>query len=424
MILPRANDAESAVADSLRSTAWIRTRLGDAIAEAQTGFASGERLETGIIQLRMNNVTTRGTFDWSQYIRVPAAEDVVKTFTLRPGDVLFNNTNSTDLVGKSALFEGHQEAVVYSNHFTRLRTVPELLTPAYLAFWIQHQWNRRVFADICNRWIGQSAVQRDKLLSLELDLPPLDHQERTSHKLSLALKQFRVALQPAVDRFETANLVVHAIMRSAFNNPEAVGWPIQMLGEVSEIAGGMQKTPSRRPVIFHKPYLTVRNVKHGYLELDAVERFEVTEAEYDRLRLVRGDILIVEGNGSLDHIGRNALYEGEPPNCIHQNHIIRVRVSPSVLLPDFVSFYLNSPQGRAQMIQRAETSSGLYSLGAGKVASLEVPIPPLNEQHLLVNELLAMMGTTESMIQHLKEELASIQRLPSAILASVFEGRS
>ena len=79
------------------SGGWVKARLGDVIAEVQAGFASGERSESGVIQLRMNNVTTRGTFDWGQFIRVPAEQDVIDFFSLRPGDVLFNNTNSTEL---------------------------------------------------------------------------------------------------------------------------------------------------------------------------------------------------------------------------------------------------------------------------------------------------------------------------------------
>lgn len=87
-------------------------------------------------------------------------------------DVLFNNTNSTELVGKSALFVDHDEPVTFSNHFTRLRTIRGLLCPEYLVLWLRARYQEGLFAAICNRWIGQSAVQRDRLLSLELPLLP------------------------------------------------------------------------------------------------------------------------------------------------------------------------------------------------------------------------------------------------------------
>jgi type I restriction enzyme S subunit len=143
---------------------WRWVRLGEVIAEAQGGFASGERSADGVIQLRMNNVTTRATFDWSTVLRVPSDEPTRRKYSLRPGDVLFNNTNSTELVGKTALFPGHSEPVVYSNHFIRLRAAQEKLDPRFLALWLRSQWQQKVFAAICNQWVGQAAVQRDKLL--------------------------------------------------------------------------------------------------------------------------------------------------------------------------------------------------------------------------------------------------------------------
>jgi len=64
------------------------------------------------MQLRMNNVDTRGNFMWDEFIRVPADAATIEFYRLTKGDVLSNNTNSTELVGKSALFAGHSEPAV------------------------------------------------------------------------------------------------------------------------------------------------------------------------------------------------------------------------------------------------------------------------------------------------------------------------
>src|ERR1035441_8541224 len=80
-----------------------------------------------------SGVTDRGTFDWSSVLRVPADPGTVTAYSVRRGDVLFNNTNSTALVGKSALFTEYEERIVYSNHFTRIRTDSSRLLPEFLA---------------------------------------------------------------------------------------------------------------------------------------------------------------------------------------------------------------------------------------------------------------------------------------------------
>src|SRR5688500_5043385 len=83
---------------------WHCAKLGDLLEQAQAGFAIGERSVDGVIQLRMNNVSTAGLLDWSSFIRVPADTETIARYQLLTGDVLFNNTNSAELVGKSAYF--------------------------------------------------------------------------------------------------------------------------------------------------------------------------------------------------------------------------------------------------------------------------------------------------------------------------------
>lgn len=196
---------------------WRWVKLGEVIDEAQPGFACGERDPNGVIQLRMNNVDTRGNCVWYEFIRVPSDETTIERYRLRIGDVIFNNTNSVELVGKTALFTGHDEPVVYSNHFTRLRTKADLLDCEYLAKWLLSQWQDKVFEGICNRWIGQSAVKNDKLVSLEIPLPPLAEQKRIATILKekmAAVERLRKALE---EQMETINKLPAAILRKAFH---------------------------------------------------------------------------------------------------------------------------------------------------------------------------------------------------------------
>lgn len=192
-------------------------RLGEVIAEAQAGFASGKRDPQGVIQLRMNNVGTRGNFVWDEVLRVPADASTVDQYSLVPGNVMFNNTNSTELVGKSALFEGYEEPIVYSNHFTRLRTKPDVLLPAFLAAWLNHQWLKGVFANICNRWVGQSAVKADKLLKLDFPLPPVCDQERITTSLCEQMEAVKKARAAAEEELNTINALPAALLCKAFN---------------------------------------------------------------------------------------------------------------------------------------------------------------------------------------------------------------
>src|SRR3990172_5657171 len=70
--------------------------------EIQGGFASGERDENGITQLRMNNITPTGEIDLTKFLKVPIPTNI-SDYKIKKDDILFNNTNSFDLIGKSTL---------------------------------------------------------------------------------------------------------------------------------------------------------------------------------------------------------------------------------------------------------------------------------------------------------------------------------
>lgn len=401
---------------------WRKVQLGELIAEAQAGFACGERDPEGVIQLRMNNVDTRGNFVWDEVLRVPANAVTVERYRLNPGDVMFNNTNSTELVGKSALFYEYDEPVVYSNHFTRLRTKPNVLLPPFLAAWLNHKWRLGLFAGICNRWIGQSAVKAGKLLSLDFPLPPIPEQERVVAKLREQMEAVEKARTAAGARQEASLALRGSLLRAVFTGQETREWQRVPLSSIAKIVSGIQKSPNRRPVAFHRPYLTVRNVQRGSLDLTTVERFELTPAELERLRLRAGDILIVEGNGSVHQIGRNAIFDADGEDWIHQNHIIRVRLDPGVTSHRFISYFLNSQPGIDQMVEKARTTSGLYTLSSGKVGTLEVPHPPIGVQRGVAQMTQTRLGSIEAIASATADEMATVDALAAAILRRAFAG--
>jgi type I restriction enzyme, S subunit len=159
-------------------------------------------------------------------------------------------------------------------------------------------------------------------------------------------------------------------------------WLWLQIDNLFEVAGGIQKTPLRTPKSNAFPYLGVGNVYRGRIDLTTVKEFELQDGDLERWKLKVGDLLIIEGNGSLSEIGRCAVWNGEIDSCVHQNHVIRCRPF-DLQISTFVLQFLNSPAGMAIMQRLAITSSGLYSLSVGKIRQIQVPLPPLAEQHRL-----------------------------------------
>ena len=195
---------------------WKWTQLGDVLASIQPGFACGKRDEKGVAQLRMNNISTDGRFNWDKIVRIPPNYTNMFKYWLEPGDVLFNNTNSVELVGKSAIFLGFHEKVVYSNHFNRLRPDTNVLDTSYLANWLLYNWIHGLFARMCNRWVGQAAVPRSKLLALKIPLPPLCEQKRIAALLKEQMAYVETVRMSAREQLDAINALPAALLRRAF----------------------------------------------------------------------------------------------------------------------------------------------------------------------------------------------------------------
>ena len=97
-------------------------------------------------------------------------------YSLKPGDILFNNTNSRELVGKTCLIEEPIRGG-FSNHMTRLRVKPELCLPRYLSLLLHSAWQKGEFLDRANRWVGQAGINRKSLSQFRIPLPPLEVQK-------------------------------------------------------------------------------------------------------------------------------------------------------------------------------------------------------------------------------------------------------
>ncbi|WP_187388632.1 restriction endonuclease subunit S [Meiothermus taiwanensis] len=337
------------------------------------------------------------------------------------GDVLFAKITPCMQNGKHTIASGLTNGFGFgSTEFHIIRPGPSI-TAEWIHFYVRRP---EVLSDAANHFkgaVGHQRVPSEYLENLELPLPPLETQRRIAAILTEQMGAVEKARKAAEDGLEAARKLTAAHLRAVFESEEARGWPGRLAREIGVVSGGIQKTPQRKPSAFHKPFLTVRNVQNGWIDLSNVERFEVTPEELERYRLVRGDLLIVEGNGSRGHIGRCAIFHGEIEDCVHQNHLIRLRCHETAS-PTYLFWYLASPDGRKQLLEKAKTTTGLYTLSVSKIEALEVPLPPLETQHRIVAELNAKLEATQALIRSLEAQLEAIRALPAAILRRAFSG--
>ena len=187
------------------------TTVGEIILSDETGFPwnKAKLVESGVRHLRPFNISNDGQLDLAQTYFVPVEAATEAKASLVAGDVLFNNTNSVELVGKTAVVR-EPMAVAFSNHINRLR-VRDVgrIEPRWLALALRNLQEQGVFAAHCNRWIGQAGFSVTELAHVDIPIPYPD-----DPALSLAEQRRIVArLEALLGEVEKARQLTKAMMR-------------------------------------------------------------------------------------------------------------------------------------------------------------------------------------------------------------------
>lgn len=162
------------------------------------------------------------------------------------------------------------------------------------------------------------------------------------------------------------------------------GWSEAKLESMADVVSGITKgRKTKSEDLTEVPYMAVSNVKDGYIDWTTVKTIEATQQEIEQYRLLADDVLMTEG-GDPDKVGRGAIIKEPLENCIHQNHIFRVRLDESVVLPEFFAEYLQHQRSKRYFLGCAKQTTGIASINMTQLRALPVLIPPLSKQEEFV----------------------------------------
>jgi type I restriction enzyme S subunit len=162
---------------------WELRTIDSISSSIVSGFACSRshQKENGHVHLRTHNISIHGTLNFDLLVRIdPKMVDPQKA-SIRAGDILFNNTNSQELVGKTSLVDRDYD-YGFSNHITRIRLKDDIF-PGFVVFYLTFLRNSGHFARLCTRWINQAAVNTETLKQQNIPLPPLAEQRRIVAKV-------------------------------------------------------------------------------------------------------------------------------------------------------------------------------------------------------------------------------------------------
>ena len=152
---------------------WYWCRLGEVCSLMQYGTAKKSKSYGEIPVLRMGNLQN-GKIDYTDLV-YSSDEDDIKNYKLDFNDILFNRTNSADLVGKTAIYKSEREAI-FAGYLIRLKVI--LVKSDFINLVMQSAYYKTFCYSIMGRGVSQANISAEKLKIFLLPIPPLDEQKR------------------------------------------------------------------------------------------------------------------------------------------------------------------------------------------------------------------------------------------------------
>ncbi|MEQ1593801.1 MAG: restriction endonuclease subunit S [Casimicrobium sp.] len=149
---------------------WPIRKIGELLESASYGTSEKSAAEGQFPVLRMNNITRTGEIDLTDLKYMNLDEDEYDRYLVRTGDVLFNRTNSADLVGKTAIYR-HTETVAYAGYLIRLRANTEN-DPEYLGRFLNSAYAKRMLRGMCKSIIGMANINATEIQAMKIAQPP------------------------------------------------------------------------------------------------------------------------------------------------------------------------------------------------------------------------------------------------------------
>lgn len=263
---------------------------------------------------------------------------------------------------------------------------------------------------------AQPQIVRQSLNKVRIVYPSLAQQ----HQIVTVLDKVTNLISQRRAQLDKLDLLVKSRFVEMFGDPvlNPMNWPSVPLSDMADIVSGITKgRKTKEHDLIEVPYMAVSNVKDGYIDWTTVKTIAATQAEIDQYRLLPDDVLMTEG-GDPDKLGRGAIIKKPLENCIHQNHIFRVRLDEAKILPVYFAEYLQHQKAKQYFLRCAKQTTGIASINMTQLKGLPTLVPP-TELQFSFNKEVEQINRTKT---DLNQSLSKLETLKESIMQDKFGG--
>lgn len=313
-------------------------------------------------------------------------DDVAATkLMFKKGDIIFGRRRAYQRKLGVAEFDG-----ICSAHAMVLRAKPDVVLPEFLPFFMQSDFfmNRAVEISVGSL----SPTINWKMMAVqEFVLPPIEFQK----ELIKLLLNMELVIEAQKNAAEFADIARAALVEDTLlaNFDPAHAKPLGSY--LLDLRYGSSSRSSYDEKGY--PILRIPNVLRGKVDYSDIQRIEITEREYERLGICKGDVLLVRTNGNPEYVGRSVVIDHLDEKTIFASYLIRLRCDEDKLRPAFLSEFLNAPSTRQRLRGEVKSSAGNYNINIAGIKKQPICAPRIAEQDSLLVQLKHLDSAIEAL---------------------------
>ncbi|WP_407356413.1 restriction endonuclease subunit S [Methanolobus sp. WCC5] len=393
---------------------WKILPIGKCVADDLSGFACSQNKlveEGGYVQLRPFNIEN-GKLNLDTLYQVPL--DIVdeNKYYLEKGDILFNNTNSTELVGKSAI-ANERYSFAFSNHINRIRLDTDVVLPQFFHSYLSYMWAKGHFAKHCKKWIGQSGYTLTSLKNQPILIPPIDVQQEIITKLEKQIAEIENIKKEITIQELKINQIFEGYLSSVFKDLK----DFSLEKKIKDFCENPQygyTVPASKEKIGPK-LLRITDIQNNHVNWDTVPYCNCPSEKYSQYELKNNDIVFARTGATT---GKSFLIKN-PENSVFASYLIRLKIKDENVLPEYLYLFFKSPSYWNQILKHSRGGT-MPNFNATMLGNLKVPIIDISMQHKIINHSNGVYELYKQLADINSLQSIAVNQLPESILNEVF----
>lgn len=264
---------------------------------------------------------------------------------------------------------------------------------------------------------GLKHISKDYLSNIMIEYPNIEEQQRIVNILDKAeeIRTKKKLANEKLDEFLKSTFI------DMFGDPMSNNINIKK-EKLGKYLVYVQNGISRRrkiPQNIGNLVFRIKEIRENYIDYSDINRIPLNEKEKDKYKINNNELLFIRVNGNKDYVGRNAVFRGYIEDAYFNDHVMRVKIEERYMNPIYLSRFLNMSFGKEEIRKYIKTSAGQYTINQQGLSSVELTIPPIEQQ----NQFAQIVQKVEAQKEKNQKVIEQMDNLFNSLMQQAFNSK-